>query len=287
MATLPYQVERKTCNSHVVRMNYGPGFWQKFMISSDWHWDNPKTKRKMLKRHLEEAKAQNAGVFVFGDLFCAMQGSYDPRKSKSDILPEHNKANYLDALIDTAVEWLLPYAHNIVLISPGNHETAILKRQETDLIARLVEKLNAKAGTSIQVGGYSGYVRFAFSKTSGSRLSKKLWYHHGFGGGGPVTRGVIQTNRRSVFVPDADIIASGHIHESWYLENVRQRLTASDEIVLDTQYHICLPTYKEEYAQGKGGFHIEKGRPPKPLGAWWCEFYYEEQDVKMRFTRAE
>ncbi len=38
-----------------------------------------------------------------------MQGAYDPRKSKSDIRPEHNSANYFDAIINTAVDWFTPY----------------------------------------------------------------------------------------------------------------------------------------------------------------------------------
>jgi hypothetical protein len=25
----------------------------------------------------------------------------------------------------------------------------------------------------------------------------------------------------------------------------------------------------------QGGYHIEKGRPPKPLGGYWLEFYYD------------
>ena len=70
-------------------------------------------------------KKKNGYIIVTGDLFCLMQGKYDKRSSKSDILPQHNKNNYLDAVIDEAIELLTPYAHNILLLSKGNHETSV------------------------------------------------------------------------------------------------------------------------------------------------------------------
>jgi hypothetical protein len=74
-------------------------------------------------------KPLNKGqTYLFnGDTFCLMQGAYDPRKSKSDIRPEHNKANYLDAVVNDAIEWFRPYAKNIKVVGYGNHETNILK----------------------------------------------------------------------------------------------------------------------------------------------------------------
>jgi hypothetical protein len=32
---------------------------------------------------------------------------------------------------------------------------------------------------------------------------------------------------------------------------------------------IRTPAYKEEYDGGKGGWHVERGAPPKPLGGRW------------------
>jgi hypothetical protein len=37
--------------------------------------------------------------------------------------------------------------------------------------------------------------------------------------------------------------------------------------------------YKDEHSPGDG-FHIEKGREPKPLGACWLRFYYDKKDAK-------
>ena len=127
------------------------------LLISDLHWDNPKCDRELLKKHLDEALKGNHDILINGDLFCLMQGAYDPRKSKGDIRPEHNVANYFDAIVNTAVEWFAPYAHLIKFVGYGNHETSILKRQETDIIERFVTLLNYQCKTDVQIGGYGGW----------------------------------------------------------------------------------------------------------------------------------
>lgn len=44
----------------------------------------------------------------------------------------------------------------------------------------------------------------------------------------------------------------------------------------DQQEHLQLSTYKQEFDL-RGGYHIEKGRPPKPLGGTWLRFYYDSK----------
>lgn len=266
-----------------VRMDIQEGWEQWFLLQSDEHWDNPHCDRVMHRRHHEQAKARNAGIFKFGDLFCAMQGKYDPRASKDSIRPEHQTVNYLDALVDTAADYFAPYAANIAIVAPGNHETAILKRLETNLTQRLCNKLGVPAG------GYSGFVRFLFSRGDGGRSSHSLYWHHGYGGGGPVTKGTIQTNRRGVWLPDPTFIVSGHIHEEWVLTQPRLRLAQNGKTYLDEQVHICLPTYKQEFDM-RGGYHVENGRPPKPLGGAWLRFFWDGNQrgyVGYELTRAK
>jgi hypothetical protein len=226
----------------------------------------------MHKRHLDQAVERGAGILRFGDFFCAMQGKYDPRADKSSLRPEHQVTNYLDALVDTATEYLKPYAEHIIMVGRGNHEESIKRRQETDLIARLCK------GLGVNAGGYSGFVRFMFSRAGSGYSNFPLYYHHGHGGGGPVTKGTIQTNRRAVYLPDAKFVVGGHIHEEWMLTIPRVRLSEAGKVYLDEQIHIQLPTYKQEFDLA-GGYHVENGRPPKPLGGVWLRFYY---DVSQR-----
>ena len=245
-----------------------------FLLSSDHHWDNPDSNQEMIKRHLQEAKEKNAHVFIVGDFFCAMQGKYDRRASKDKLRPEHQKANYLDSLVDTAANWLEPYKEQIAIIGLGNHETAILKNHETNLIERLVERLNINNKNKVYAGGYGGYIRLNFQRGGSSRLPLNIKYFHGYGGGGPVTKGVIQSYRQSQFYPDADIVISGHVHEQYLMSYMQERLKDDGSIKLKEQWHVRMPTYKDEYKDGHSGWHVENGRPPKPLGAWWLKVNY-------------
>lgn len=54
----------------------------------------------------------------------------------------------------------------------------------------------------------------------------------------------------------------------------RIRLNKENQVNHGEQLHISTPGYKEEYADGWGGFHIERGGPPKPVGAAWVDFVY-------------
>lgn len=259
-----------------VRTKYPPrnGWETRFLLLSDIHIDNPKCNRELLKRHLDEARANNYPIMVFGDLFCAMQGKYDKRANKSALRPEHQVNNYLDALIDTTAEFLEPYKDLFIFITPGNHETSILGRHETDLMQRLGEKLGCEVGT------YSGWVVFKFEVESGGGIRTiPMSYHHGYGGGGPVTKDVIQTNRKAVYLPDAKIVVSGHTHDRWIFPISRVRLQENGEQVVDEQLHLKLGTYKDEYTVGYG-WAVEKGMPPKPLGGAWLCFQYHDRQIK-------
>jgi hypothetical protein len=240
----------------------------KVLLISDLHWDNPKCDRALLKKHLDEALKGNHDVLINGDLFCLMQGAYDPRKSKSDIREEHNVANYFDAIINTAVDWFAPYAHLIKFIGYGNHETAILKRQETDIIERFVTLLNYKCQSNVQVGGYGGWVRVHFADSVNSK-SFNIKYMHGFGGGGAVTRGTIQHNRMSVNVEGADAIWMGHVHEDYEMTYTVEFLSNQDTVLQRDILMIRTSAYKEEYGDGSKGWHIERGASPKPIGGRW------------------
>jgi len=250
--------------------------WEQwFLLGSDRHHDNAHTNWKLETKHLEEAKEKDAGILDFGDLFCAMQGKWDRRSDTDQCRPEHQQGRYLDALVDTAHEFYAPYVKNWLFLSSGNHETSIEKRHETNLTQRLAEKMRAKGTSNPIVGAYCGYIRFRAVRKNmpaGTRGSIVLSYHHGYGGGGPVTRGVIQTNRMSVYLPDAHIVVSGHTHDSWVVPVARSRITGSGRPYLDRQVHVRIPGYKDEYSGGEG-WHHHRGGPPKPQGAYWLRIY--------------
>lgn len=248
---------------------------QEFLLISDLHWDNPHCDRQLLKNHLDEAMRRGARIVINGDLFCAMQGKGDFRGTKDDIRPEHNNNRYLDSIVDTAVEWFKPYASNILLIGYGNHETAVIKNKETDILERFVATLNYVAKSDVQLGGYGGVIHvnlFEPMPSGDIAYSYIIHYFHGSGGGGPVTKGVIQDQRLLASIENYNMTWQGHVHELYEHSNMVNRYDIKEKKIRQKMVsQIRTSTYKEEWADGIGGFHVEKGRSIKPLGGYWLK----------------
>jgi len=285
--------EKKSRNVHYLNLPVGQKEVE-YLLISDLHWDNPHCNRKLLKKHLDEAKEKNSKVFINGDLFCLMQGKGDPRRSKDDIRPEHNNAKYLDSIIKTAVEWFKPYAEIIEVIGYGNHETTIIKHQETDVLERFVERLNteAKPKNEVYLSGYGGWICTKFTQESKNKKkpsrTHKIKFHHGYGGGGPVTKGTIQHQREAVKIANADLIWMAHVHEDYEMTYMQESLDYLGNITLKEILMLRTPSYKEEYQDGFGGFHIERGRPVKPLGGRWLKLSINKEGEKRvikQYTR--
>lgn len=267
-----WSVVEKARNVHEFRLDgtlkSGKEAWVLWM--ADEHWDNPKCNLELLKAHHNEAAARGAIIAKVGDTFCAMQGQWDKRADKSSIRPEHQHGDYLDRLVKTAADWYSPWKANIGLIGMGNHETAIYRHHETCLIERLCERLQERGGI-VRKGGYSGWVRVMLTGNTTRRYSYRVHYDHGFGGGGPVTKGAIDFNRKGEYIV-ADAIVMGHVHWKGNTPVERVSLNDSSTLTRDSSSYIRCGTYKDEYEDGYAGYHIEKGRGPRPLGGWWQRF---------------
>lgn len=245
-----------------------------FLITSDVHWDNPHCDRELYRKHLEQARERGAAIIDIGDWYCAMQGKFDKRSSKSSIRPEHQCGDYLDALTRTGIEFLKPFADRIVMMGHGNHETSIRERHEVDLTERLVSGLSLTTNHTVRKGGYSGWVVIRMQVDGTRTQVLKLWYIHGYGGGGPVTVDNIQAQRQMGYV-DADIMVSGHTHDSWTRDFVRVGLDRTFMPVQRLVEYAKVGTYKDEYGDGAGGWHVITGKPPKPVTAKWLKIWLE------------
>lgn len=287
-----WTVEQTSKNKNVIDINFDFARnhdWEQWvLLRTDVHHDNPKCDQDLEKEHLKTALEYDAPVIDDGDLFCAMQGAWDKRKSKESIRPEHQVNNYLDALVDTAAEFYKPFASIFAVIGRGNHETAIIKAHETDLTDRLAASLR-RYGSNVFASGYGGWVRFRFYDQRSPKKEVSPWatvslkHYHGSGGGGPVTRGVIQTNRHAVKYPDANIVFTGHTHDSWAVDVPRERLSPSGEIYTDIQTHVRPPGYKDAWGDGSGGFEVERDIGPKNLGAVWLRFFYSRSRNRILY----
>jgi hypothetical protein len=259
---------KHTRNIHEVTCQSG----QEFLLMSDLHWDNPHCDRGLLKNHLDEAVKRNAAIILNGDTYCCMGGKYDRRADKSLIRPEHNTDRYFDAIVDTSVEWFAPYAKNILLIGYGNHETAIIKHGETDLLQRFASTLNYSTGSAVQVGGYGGTIDIRVLHDTIRGVNFVVHYFHGHSGGGAVSRGVIHDQRLLAGTEGYDLTWMGHVHELYYHQNMIHRYDRSTKTLIQKPIHqLRTATYKEEWDGGYMGFHTERGRGPKPLGGYWLK----------------
>lgn len=254
--------------SHVYRVEEKAGKIEQWVfLCPDIHWDNPHCDRALLKKHLDHALKIGARVLMPGDTFCLMQGKYDPRGKKSDIRPEHNVDNYLDRVIQDAVDFFLPYHGIIDVVGLGNHEQSILKRQETDVVDRFVQGLNMKAGGehSVRAGGYGGWYTLQFASGQ-CQKSYRIKYFHGASGSSPVTKGTIEHNRMAAHIEGADCIVIGHSHNDYEVTYQMEYMDRDHKPQTRSVLMLRCSTYKDEFADGHSGYHVERGRGPRPIG---------------------
>lgn len=259
---------------------------EKWMFTcSDVHFDNPKCDRELFFEHMDKALELDAMITITGDFFDLMSGTHDRRRAKSGIRKEYNEDNYLDLVINDAAEKLTNYAKNIILISRGNHETSVSRNCETDIMERFVERLNLLAGSNVQVGNYMGYytLNFNYIKGNSSRVVN-VAYSHGHWGG-VVTKGALSVMRYAAIFPDADIVFSGHTHDSWIMTQPRYKMRSNrDKVEVEKQWHVKTGTYKEEFDKGVG-WAIEKIGIPKHLGGAFVKFnYIKDNPITFEIT---
>ena len=249
-----------------------------YLLISDIHLDNPYCRRDLLKRHLDQAVERNAKILINGDLFCAMQGNKDRRASKADIMVRHLGANYFDLIVEDAIEFFGPYKEHLAMVGYGNHETAIIKHNETDILARFVHTFNERYRANVQLGGYGGWITIScyYALKSTKYHTYAIKYIHGWGGGGPVTKSLIQDNRIKVRTEGADLIWKGHIHDYVATPTPVEIFRRNYQVIMNKSvWQLSTPTYKDEYKDGTRGFHVERGRGPKPLGGAWLKINLE------------
>jgi len=267
-----------------VYFSFHEGWEQWFMLSSDRHHDSKYCDRELEKKHLDKAVQRDAFIIDAGDVLDAMQGRYDPRRMYDDMRPEYMVDNYYDAIVNDAVDFYKPYANNWLLMGRGNHEEATRKNANTDITSRLVDNLNRENGGHIAEGGFGGWIRFMFARTT-YKGSLKLKYFHGANTtNAPVTRGLIQTNRQAVYLPDADIVLNGHNHQEYCLSIKRERISNKGKLYFDLCHFARTPGYLNAYQDGSRSWAVQKGQSPLPLGCIWMRLFYESDIIKVELT---
>lgn len=269
---------RSPDGAHTVKFEMRPGeplhtFW-----SSDEHIDSPECWRELLFTNWDEAVAKNALIFNNGDLLDVVSARSDHRGTKDTIRVEDATGHYLDTVVSNTAELLHPYRNHLAVIGTGNHEASVYKRMETDLTQRVVDKLNTRRDSKlvpIQRAGYRYWVVFQGVDVShGSMQSKRVVAYHGSGGGGEVSKGAMQAQRKMA-IYDADVVVLGHIHERWSIDLRQERLSPNTkEAALRQQRTVQLGSYKRDWRlDGAATWHtMRSGGTPKPLGGAFITF---------------
>lgn len=275
-------IEQTSAAVTTVRFTVDDADWEQWLLlRSDAHHDSPYCNRELEKRQLDLALKRNALIFDNGDCLDAMQGKFDPRRNMDEVRPEDAGADYYDRIVKHAFEFYEPYARLWTEFDDGNHESAVLSNTNHSITTSLVDKMRA-AGSPCVHGGFGGWVRFMFTIHGTRKTSMRIKRFHGAGTEAPVTRGVIQTNRQQVYLPDADIVWNGHNHSSYVVPIARERISDKGTVYHDICWHIRTPGYKDAYADGTRGWEVERGGVPKPNGACWVRLTLRRISEKGR-----
>jgi hypothetical protein len=271
-----------------IRIPYSKRTPHQFLLASDIHLDNPHCDRDLLRKHLKQVQGTGGHALFFGDVLCLMQGKRDRRGSKGGIMPEHLGSNYFDLVFSEAAEWLAPFGKTLLMVSDGNHETAVINNQEIDPLGNVTRVLRDRYKAVTEHMRYQGWIWFTFyrpgeHRSSGTRRLA-LFFHHG-AWGGIITKGTLGGGRYAGIAPDASILVNGHNHERSIVAHPCYRVTSTGRQRIAQRWHVQTGTYKEEFRDG-AGWAVEKIVMPKSLGGVWLRLTPSEEGVDVSLEPA-
>ncbi|MCX7940141.1 MAG: hypothetical protein N2545_12000, partial [Thermoflexales bacterium] len=204
-----------------------------------------------------------AKVIIGGDLLDAMQSRHDPRRSFAGLKPELARDDYVDALVDYALQVLKPYKSSIAAICDGNHETHIAKLTQSYVLERIARALGCE---------HLPYRTLITVETDGREW--RIWYAHGAGTHhAPVTLGVIDVARQMAYA-DADVIWNGHTHSAYAIPLARVHGDTTRLV-----WAIRTPSYLRWRAGS--AWQDERGFAPQPRGCALLRFDGESVSAQL------
>jgi hypothetical protein len=245
------------------------------MLVGDCHIGAVNVDYAFLKTELREAAERGDRINVNGDVFDAILPK-DHKRFRPDVLHPHlhGRADVLDAACEMAMDVFGPVAKSIDMMGQGNHETSVIKYHSVDPISWLVRDLNRNGG-KVQHGSYTGFIDYRLrhgtgrTRVGGSTHCARviIYYHHGAGGSAPVTKGMIDFNRKTTWV-DSHVIWLGHKHNRIAdATSLRVRCPQKgDGPILDPQLSVMSGGYMDIYAPGIESYAAESGMAPQKKG---------------------
>jgi hypothetical protein len=267
---------------------------QLFYAASDIHFGIKNCDIDAFKKELEEAKERNARIILNGDVFDAIFPRGDPRWNPSLLIPQLVDRD--DAplyAVQLMADILNPCINQIDMIGMGNHEYAVYKYNQINMTDLLVMMLNQRLNGNHKIlyGGYTGYLGYGIGDKNHYKALKIL-YHHGSGGSSPVTKGMIDVNRKEVNW-DYDIFLFAHKHNRFAVSNGRiQPVFRKDGGYIYWTDNRAIQTgsfYRNYSASKDEGTKIPpyeevKEHQPKPIGGVFFNVKLERAYIKGLHT---
>lgn len=236
-------------------------------LMSDLHLGAAGVDYEMIDAELSEAKERGARININGDLLDAILAK-DMKRFVPDVLALElqGRRDIVNAAVNFAFGLLAPYAHLIDFIGVGNHETALEKFHSVDVMRLILDRLNPVAnsrarGHFIRHGHITGSIRYEIKCTDKNQRFYRIRYHHGAGGGSPVTHGKIDFNRLATWSDGFDLLWLGHKHNRWNGETraIRQSADGTRHEKLPVR-HVMTGAYFETYSDQSQESMAAQGR---------------------------
>jgi len=229
-------------------------------LISDLHLGAEATDEKRIIKELDHAVKKNARININGDVFDGILPKdylrYMPATIRKSL---RGRDDLINATIDYGYNFILPYAKNIDVIGEGNHENAIRKHHNVDMLKLLIARLNQNEGVNIKQGGYCGFIVYRFCanvKRTGGTERYVIYYKHGTSSRAPVTKGVIDFNREAEVIDGADVIWLAHNHEVNNLSATVMSVNSHGTVKFRKRRYVRTGGYffytMDSYAQAKG-----------------------------------
>ncbi|SIO37527.1 hypothetical protein SAMN05444166_4198 [Singulisphaera sp. GP187] len=255
--------------NHTEHAELGQPFWR--LLCSDFHLGSACSDHDAIVRQLQRAKDVGARVLINGDMFDAI-GPKDRRFDLSVLHPlVARKKDLAKAIVDMAMEILMPFKDIIDIIGIGNHEETWINYGYNDPVRRVLEEL-AREGGKAKHGSFWGYIKTSFVVPGHRKRPKhKLLYLHGTGGDSPVTKGTIDFNRKGrnwVY----DCLTFGHKHNMVCAADQIADVSDKGRYVERRQLNLQTASYYRNYRQLKDdevldqSYAARSAHPPKPIG---------------------
>lgn len=245
---------------------------------ADLHYENPQTDKSKIKKIINDNP--DAFIVIGGDAFDLMEAFGDPRQDKSRQRDMGYGTDFINEMTDGFISFFEPYAHRILAINFGNHESSFVKRHGIDLALLVSARLNERTGSHILCGDYAGYIELLFVNGRNS-LSQLVYFSHSSGSIGKRSKGALAIDILKGQVPSADIIITEHDHETFIHPSTVEIFDDKNKKLKDKRVWFCsVPTMKDEHKGVKRGFHHEKNMGKRTIGCIRLDIHWNHTNGK-------